>query len=164
MRMFFAALLSFAFFSPSFAKAEMLGLDATDGTKVTVGYQIVDETYGGRSIHKWVRNLGIHLYEPGKETTAVVVGTCKVHHHSHYQFTLQCPRPTGENWIHVPKDCRIEGETYAKGYVERTLPDLRISSFYGSNNEECTYELAIVRDGVWLTDPINGTHNFVLNF
>jgi hypothetical protein len=31
----------------------------------------------------------------------------------------------------------------------------------GEHVENCTQELAVVVDGDWLTDPINGTHNFL---
>jgi 3'-phosphoadenosine 5'-phosphosulfate (PAPS) 3'-phosphatase len=34
---------------------------------------------------------------------------------------------------------------------------------YGGDSDTCRTELALVKDGVWQIDPINGTNNFVLD-
>jgi hypothetical protein len=33
---------------------------------------------------------------------------------------------------------------------------------FGGDNDSCRVELALVKNGVWQTDPVNGTHNFIL--
>lgn len=73
---------------------------------------------------------------------------------------------------HYPNSWSYESSYEMDAYQSSGGDDFRIERLdrrqieyasVGGDHDSCRTELALVKNGVWQTDPINGTNNFVLD-
>jgi hypothetical protein len=138
-------------------------LRATDGTSLVVAADVLESM--GSDIHKErdAKAISITLTNAATPRTAaaraVLINVCTDAADPSEPFSeaVQCDLAYagGSFRARVGPGCDLSD--YGSSF---TL----YSSTAGGTTETCTQQIAVVVNGTWLVDPINGTHNFNFRF
>lgn len=144
--------------------ADSLPLKASDGTQIDLSYEKKDFENEGDSSGSRIDGLAISLSNYGYDSIAVVTVSCQ-DTGFRYIYSISCQRDSS-GLIQVDRNCRLDSsDPYTKTYFRDSFWELTTSvNRRDGSFRRCGFELSIFRDNGWLTDSVNGTHNFVLNF
>jgi hypothetical protein len=144
--------------------ASTIALQASDGTRINVNYGLQRQDQVGDSVESWIASLAVDVQPVGRDATAVIIGRCAGTGSFTHDYSVSC-RSFGQSHIPLTDECHVDATAAdVPRFVRSTLPELRFHGrFREGRSEDCSYELAVVRDGVWLVDPVNGSHNFQLS-
>lgn len=137
-------------------------VQATDGTSIRVSYDTtIDRTDFTK--YAFATNISFTLDRFEAQTARIVlIETCT----NGGRGVFQCDVHVDGDHLSAryPDNC-FHDSNYDNNYYASFAPKFLISSEgHGMLRSECSQELAVFRGGVWLVDPINGTHNFKFKF
>ena len=133
-------------------------LKATDGTTIDISADRVINAVQGQYEVVSAANIHVRISNPslpsGANVRVVLIDLCK---------------ETGTTSAPTPDESQADAESANGGYVASLTGNgpfgFELSSWAaGAQNVQCTQQIAIVVNGVWLSDPVNGTHNFSFQF
>ncbi len=141
----------------------LAALRSTDGTSIDVSYQLASNAAGDtvtKNVSIRVSNDAWSDRVTGKSIRVVLLSYCGiagVGESLRYNESLDVP------YTHLMSGSGFgyEVQLATRGDLIDQVP-LRTSHI--GLTETCRQELAAVVDGIWTTDPVNGTHNFKFTF
>jgi hypothetical protein len=151
-----ASLVALSFFACSAIASENrlvrnIVLKSTQGLEIYVSASLQEsepDAWGNQTRH--LNQFNVRTSEFG-EFRAVIVLKCTAFRYPnlrHYESTFQMDATQS---------------TQGAPYLASDFSDRQIAyAGFGGDRDSCRTELAIVKNGIWQRDPVNGTNNFVL--
>jgi hypothetical protein len=136
-------------------------LTSSDGHQITVSGEPSEGGEPEFSVTHSSENVQIRVTGPAgaKAIRAVVINDCSEFGHPLFQAVETCDLKDGGESFSAPLSAcqQTQKPDNQDDYFPGILLDERTEP---GDDIRCTQEIAVVVDGTWLTDPVNGSHNF----
>jgi hypothetical protein len=146
---------------------EAVNLASADGRTIAFTYGAQQIQVDGDSTTHTASNVAITVGNVGSASTVrvVVIDLCgDPRVGSAFQLVDACDLARGDDGT-FRASMRSCQETERADNVDSHFPDVLVDfSDVSGEDVRCRQQVAVVVDGQWLTDPINGSHNFNFQF
>jgi hypothetical protein len=147
---------------------QYVNLQSTDGTRVSLSYEAHESVSPGYDIWN-AKNLVINVdndawhvgFGGGKAVRVVLMNFCETSIGPGYM-------PWSSQQLDISYTTLRSGSGFGYELQMVSLGDeantVHMAEYNYNGANHCRQEIAVVVDGDWKTDPINGTHNFQFEF